>query len=815
MVSIRKNNRRFSVILMLALFMLLLTATTATATTVSPQTAMEDTVNNYYTTTRQQTLGDWEELLALYTAQTIGGMNIDLPAFNQQITYSSNSTKVMGSLINGDMAAATTAAAALVDGTNLITAGYAYTDAYTMIAIEAYNRAAQSQSDYQPITYDKDTAISALIATMESDGGFGYGIYSSGSSDVDNTAMALIALSLYQNTDASCSPGVSAATASALAYLQSVQAENGGFNYSYTYDEVLYSGYSGNSTAVVIWAILANGGNPNATVWTTDSGYTPVSALITNSYISGGGFGDYGSVDYFASKQALIAVTEMSAFNNLSSPTVDQIKSCSIFNTLTLNSNMLHSVHLLVYDGNSINQKTLSIPHGNLISNALSAANIDATGLKCYFNGSVTTDLSTAITDESYLTLAPNGITHIGRFYQGSTLTTAATIGAGRTANFVLKSIAVNDAAHTELASGNIALGNNITTDADGHFSFSNSSTGSYNITATTTGYITPTLTITVIPLSNDSNQYITLNVSDSGGHIDNYSCSTIIYSSTLTPLSLLLQYKDNVVLQGNSYVLSIDGWGAGDGGVNSGWLFKVKRDGEMLYPTVPAASFKLQAVDTVYWYYTYNYVDDDGSSGWSDTTTTTITDTTSDDGIQFNDIDSTYWAVEYINDLSSRSIFGGYTDGSFRPEQSISRSEFIALLARISAETLPDPTNKFVDVAIYSWYASDVAWAVAAGITTGSDSNHFSPNSPISRQDMAVMLSRFINHMQYQIASHTSNAVFSDSELFAAYAGDAILQIQSIGLINGYNDNSYRPLNTASRAEVAKILSVLLAKIS
>ncbi len=812
MFNKKSNCKNVFVLLLLALLLLLAATTTVLAATVSPQVAMDDTVNNYYITARDRTMGDWEELLALYTAQTIGGSDIDLAAFDQQITYSSDSTAVIDSLINGNMADASTYAADLVDGTTLISAGYAYTDAYSMIAIEAYNRAAAETSDYQPLPYDKDTAISALIDTMESDGGFGYGVYSSGSSDVDNTAMALIALSLYQDSDApDCSPNVSQAITSGLAYLQTVQAANGGFNYSYTYDDQLFSSYSGNSTAVVIWAIIANGGNPTAAEWTTEGGDTPVSALITNSYISGGGFGDYGAADYFCSKQALIAVTEVTALNKLSSPSPEQIKDCSIFNTLSLNQDMLHPVHLLVYDGSGISQKSLSVPHGNSLSNALSAAGIDPSGLKCYFNGSTITDLSTTITGESYLTLAPEGITHIGQFYQGSTKTTSATIEVGHTANFILKSIAVDDATQTETTSANIALSNDITTDANGHFSFSSNSSGSYNITSATTGYITPTLTITVIPQNNDSSQYITLNVSDSGGHINNYNNDSIIYNSQQTPLSLLLQYKENVVLQGSSYVVSIDGWSAGDGGANSGWLYKVKRGGKMLYPTVPAASYALQSGDIVYWYYTYNYTNDQGSSNWSGTTTTTDTV----DGKQFNDVNSEYWAAAYINDLSSRNIFGGYPDGSFRPEQNISRSEFIALLARISGETLPEYNNTFADVSSNSWYAADVAWAVGTGITNGIDSKHFSPDTPISRQDMAVMLARFIAHMQYQITSQNDTNTLSDSDLINDYARSAVLQMQQAGIINGYTDNSFRPCDTASRAEVAKILSVLLTKIS
>ena len=814
MFNKKSNCKNVFVLLLLTLLLLLAATTTVLAATVSPQVAMDDTVNNYYITARDRTLGDWEEPLALYTAQTIGGSDIDLAAFDQQITYSSNSTAVIDSLINGNMADASTYAADLVDGTTLISAGYAYTDAYSMIAIEAYNRASAQTTAYQPISYDKNAAISALIDTMESDGGFGYGIYSSGSSDVDNTAMALIALSLYQDSDApDCSPSVAQAITSGLAYLQTVQAATGGFNYSYTYEGELYSSYSGNSTAVVIWAIIANGGNPTAAEWTTDSGDTPVSALITNSYISGGGFGDYGTADYFCSKQALIAVAEVTALNKLSSPTAEQIKDCSIFNTLSLNQDMLHSLHLLVYDGSSISQKTLSVPHNSLISNALSTAGIDASGLKCYFNGSEITDLTTAISGESYLTLAPEGITHIGQFYQGSTKTTSATIEVGHTANFILKSIAVNDATQTETASANIALSNDITTDDNGVFAFSSSSSGIYDITTTETGYIAPTLTVTVIKQSSNSNQYITLNVSDSGGHINNYNNDSILYNSQQTPLSLLLQYKENVVLQGSSYVVSIDGWSAGDGGTNSGWLYKVKRSGKMLYPTVPATSYALQANDIVYWYYTYNYTNDEGSSNWKGTPTTTdTTDTT--DGKQFNDVNSDYWAATYINDLSSRNIFGGYPDGSFRPEQNISRGEFIALLARISEATLPVYNNTFADVSSNSWYAADVAWAVGAGITNGIDSKHFSPDTPISRQDMAVMLVRFIAHMQYQITSQNDTNALSDSDQIADYASAAVLQMQQAGIINGYTDNSFRPYDTASRAEVAKILSVLLDKI-
>lgn len=252
--------------------------------------------------------------------------------------------------------------------------------------------------------------------------------------------------------------------------------------------------------------------------------------------------------------------------------------------------------------------------------------------------------------------------------------------------------------------------------------------------------------------------------------------------------------------------------------GKNSGWLYTV--NGKK--PSVGLNDYILKNGDSVNWYYSDDYTSASGTSGGgsggnsgtakkepaaSDKPTT---EPSIADGAEFSDIDG-HWAKEYIEYLSSvGGIIKGKSEGVFAPDDEITRAEFLAVLARLSGDEMPSPDNRFLDVSPYEWYAVYAAWGVSREIVNGISESEFSPDAYITRQDMSVMLSRYLEYIGAENLSGGGSEFADDGEI-ADYAKDAVYRLKSIGAIDGRGGNMFVPLGTATRAEASKIIAELL----
>ena len=152
--------------------------------------------------------------------------------------------------------------------------------------------------------------------------------------------------------------------------------------------------------------------------------------------------------------------------------------------------------------------------------------------------------------------------------------------------------------------------------------------------------------------------------------------------------------------------------------------------------------------------------------------------------------------------------IINGYGD-TFLPENNITRAEFIKILC-MSFGASASGESEFEDVNANDWYAPYINAAYKMGIAQGSNGK-FNPNVQITRQDAATLAVRFAEAHGMRFAESAST--FSDSASIDAYARGAITKLVNSQIINGYTDNTFRPKNSATRAEAAKIIYQLLEK--
>lgn len=180
-----------------------------------------------------------------------------------------------------------------------------------------------------------------------------------------------------------------------------------------------------------------------------------------------------------------------------------------------------------------------------------------------------------------------------------------------------------------------------------------------------------------------------------------------------------------------------------------------------------------------------------------------------SDGEKNFNDIETVSWAKDAIMYLSEKGVISGKGDNRFAPQDNVKREEFVKML--VLAFDLKDDGEKatnFNDVNTDEWYAPYIKTAYNLGIVNGISDNSFGIGSCISRQDMAVMITRAKN---VELDTSKSNSGFSDSDKIADYAGASIDYLKDKGAINGYADGTFRPHGNVTRAETAKVLYELL----
>lgn len=179
--------------------------------------------------------------------------------------------------------------------------------------------------------------------------------------------------------------------------------------------------------------------------------------------------------------------------------------------------------------------------------------------------------------------------------------------------------------------------------------------------------------------------------------------------------------------------------------------------------------------------------------------------------GGTFGDVNASFWAYTYIEALAAKGVVSGDEKKNFRPGDNVSRQEFVKMIIIALGADVSDAENdSFGDVKKSDWSYKYIAKAVEMGIVNGVSDGLFDKESPISRQDMAVMCMRALKSLG-KYKEPTGKLGFTDAQNISDYADEAILSMNESGIISGYDDNSFRPGNNATRAESAKIIYMLI----
>lgn len=165
----------------------------------------------------------------------------------------------------------------------------------------------------------------------------------------------------------------------------------------------------------------------------------------------------------------------------------------------------------------------------------------------------------------------------------------------------------------------------------------------------------------------------------------------------------------------------------------------------------------------------------------------------------------SGHWAESYINEAVREGFVGGYPDGTFRPDKAVTRAEFATMINKALGNS-GTANVSFNDVNSRDWYYSDVSKAVSAAYAAGYSDGSFKPDSPITRQEAAVMLSRIVT-----VGRSGNLKAYADYRLIGDWAYDAMEKVNGKGYIGAYNDGKIHPQDQLTRAQTAKIICDIL----
>jgi len=175
----------------------------------------------------------------------------------------------------------------------------------------------------------------------------------------------------------------------------------------------------------------------------------------------------------------------------------------------------------------------------------------------------------------------------------------------------------------------------------------------------------------------------------------------------------------------------------------------------------------------------------------------------------QFHDLPQSHWSYENVMELCKKNVIAGYEDGSFRPDNPVTRAEYVKLIVTAFGHITASGAS-FSDVDETDWYYPYISAACNAGIVLGNPDGSFCPDDRISRQDAAVMLYRALGrNVEYNSGLSLS---FADSQLIADYCLEAVSALSSRGIINGDDTGAFRPLGQTKRSEAAKMISCTIA---
>ena len=177
-----------------------------------------------------------------------------------------------------------------------------------------------------------------------------------------------------------------------------------------------------------------------------------------------------------------------------------------------------------------------------------------------------------------------------------------------------------------------------------------------------------------------------------------------------------------------------------------------------------------------------------------------------------FIDIAPDAWYKDAIQYAYDQGLMTGVSANEFAPEATTTRAMIVSMLARLEGVESAESAG-FTDVAADDWYATAVNWAAASGITSGTGDGNFSPNTAITREQLAAILMNYAQYKGQDVSARATLDTYNDATAISSWANDVMSWAVAEGLLTGVTADTLQPQGAATRAQVAAILQRFLSE--
>ena len=176
-----------------------------------------------------------------------------------------------------------------------------------------------------------------------------------------------------------------------------------------------------------------------------------------------------------------------------------------------------------------------------------------------------------------------------------------------------------------------------------------------------------------------------------------------------------------------------------------------------------------------------------------------------------FADLNTDRWYHEYTDYVIARELMNGMDETHFAPEGNLTRGQLVTTLYRLAGEPEVAEPATFSDVKAGRYYTEAVAWGEDLGIVKGMTDDTFSPEGTVTREQAATFLYRYVtNYLKQEPGQGADLKAFADGGKVQDYAKTAMSWAVAEGFFEGYGDGTLRPGAVLTRAQMAKLLTIL-----
>ena len=174
----------------------------------------------------------------------------------------------------------------------------------------------------------------------------------------------------------------------------------------------------------------------------------------------------------------------------------------------------------------------------------------------------------------------------------------------------------------------------------------------------------------------------------------------------------------------------------------------------------------------------------------------------------EFTDLSVNGWYHEYVDYVFCHGLMHGYADGTFQPNKTTTRAMIVVTLYRLEGSPKMAYADTYSDVAADAWYTDAVMWATKNGIVNGFLDGSFGPDQTVTRQQLVAILYRYANFKGLDTSARGDLTVYGDADMVGSYAVEAMQWAVGSGVMNGTLEKELAPHAGTTRAQQAALLT-------